>query len=371
MPKQIPPHRKQAIEEREAKGIKTRKRRCDYTDYQWEKHLKGLKKKKNQKWYKKIGKEYYREKLGSERTYVIKKAVWWICDLCGKEFLKKPRLKGKDHNWQFCSLECSGKSYYLNYFKKGREKIALEVAKRRDEKSKFIYKIVVTDHYIQRQFFGRYITKEEAFEEFDRLIRENQNVLLPRKHFYFNGKMKKSIDEILLLKLDEDATPSQFPNEYGKLVENEVISDEPWIIVNKHKWNVEEKFHHVGVSTAKIIKLPQKNRLGKYRDKSVQYILDNIIFKDINITIEIFVYDCYLIIKKGENIELIYSPHVNMIIELYNYLEKMGKINKIKNILFMGTINNSPKLCEIYDEVIKNKIEPIYKNELKKIEDEE
>jgi hypothetical protein len=362
MGKRIPNYRKEAIAKAEAKGIKTRKRRKDYTEKQWETHLIARKKKNNQDWYKKNGRKYYKEKLGYVRDYDTRKPVWYICDMCGNEFRKKPKgVRGKG-DWQFCSMICTGKAF----MQKGRDNEMLRRAKVRDEKAKFIYQIVYTDKYIQKISFGKFIEKSDAFEEIDKLLNDNKNVLLPRKYFYLNGEINPSNDEILLLKLDEDSEPSKFPNEYGKLIDNIVESKSNWVIVNKHKWNVEEKFHHIGVSKIKLFKsFGTENTIAKYRDKDIKYILDEIIFKYWDVSLEIFVYDCYLIMKNNyDDIELIYSPHVNIIIELYNYLKKICE--KYEDITFIGMIDKSKKLCEFYDKVIKNKLESIYKIELEK-----
>jgi len=362
MPKKIPEYRKNAIEEREAKGIKTRKRKKDYTDAQWATHLAAQKKKFYKEWYKTKGKEGYRKKLGYIKNYVIKKPIWWICDWCGSEFKKKPRLRGKDYNWQYCSQECAGKAF----MQLGLERRKLKLAQEKDEKAKFVYQIVITDKYIQKKSFDKYITQEEAFDGVENLLNENKNILLPRKYFYLNRELHKANDELLLLKLEDDTEPSQFPNDYGKLIDNIVDSKSNWVIINKHKWNVEDKFHHVGVSTVKLFKsFGSDNTLAKYRDKEVKYILDNLIFDDR--PIHIFIYDCYLILKYSTNeTELIYAPHVNIIIELYKFLQGFCKKKKYNNITFMGPVDTSLKLCEIYDEVITNKLDTIYKMELER-----
>jgi hypothetical protein len=360
MPKRIPEYRKKAIAERQAKGIKTRKRRKDYTDLQWATHLKAQKRKYNKEYWIKA-KDHISEKLGYKKKYIMTKPIWWICDYCGNEFKKKPRRDGKYVNWQFCSVKCAGK----NYYRIGMEARKLRLAKLRDEKAKFIYQIVITDKYIQKKTFDKYINKEEAFDEIEKLLEENKKVLLPRKYFYINDVLSKSNDELLLLKLDEEGKPSQFPNEYGKLIDNLVDSKSSWVIINKYKWNVEDKFHHVGVSTVKVFKAYCNDALAKYRDKDVKYITDNLILK--NVPIHIFVYDCYLIIKYDEqNIELIYAPHKSIIIELYTYLNNYCKKNKIFNVTFMGSIKGSSKLSKFYDEFIYNKLDNIYNKELEK-----
>jgi hypothetical protein len=368
MGKKIPNYRKKAIEEREAKGIKTRKRRKDYTAAQWEAHEKAVKKANYERWYKNKGKEGYRRKLGYVKRYTIKKPIWWICDWCGNEFKAKPWRGGKKCDRKFCSQKCAGTAYKFNWREKGR----LKLEQIRNEKAKFVYQIIVTDKYIQKKSLGKYVEKSEAFDAIETLLEENKNILLPRKFFFNNGELNKSNDELLLIKLecdDDEIEPAHFPNEYGKLMENVIDSAKSWSIINKYDWNVEDKFHHLGHSKICLLARFENDKIGKYRDKDAKYILDNLIFDDK--TIDIFIHNCYLILKYDvETIELIYSPHTSMVIELYKFLKEFAKENRYSNINFMGTIDPSKKLCEIYDEIISNKIDAIYIKELEKIKEE-
>jgi hypothetical protein len=367
MGKKIPVYRKKAIEEREAKGIKTRKRRKDYTAAQWETHKKALKKEHYRRWYKNKGKEGYRKKLGFVKRYTIKKPIWWICDWCGNEFKAKPWKHGKKCDRKFCSQTCAGKAYKFNWREKGR----LKLAQIHDQKAKFIYQIIVTDKYIHKKSLGKYVEKSEAFDAIEKLLEENKNILLPRKYFYHDSNICKSNDELLLIKLEDndEIEPIHFPNEYGKLIENVIDSSKNYSIINKYHWNVEDKFHHLGHSKICVYTCYENNAIGKFRDKDTKYILDNLIFDDR--PIDIFIHDTYLILKYDmENIEILYSPHTSMIIELYKFLKGFVKENRYKNINFMGIIDPSKKLCELYNEIISNKIQAIYDKELKKIKGE-
>jgi len=75
------------------------------------------------------------------------------------------------------------------------------------------------------------------------------------------------------------------------------------------------------------------------------------------------IYKTNLIIKINDNIELIFSKHQEIIIDLYNFLQKYTKNNKIKYFMFMGMVDGSPFLMNYYDTKIKEKFEYVNRQE--------
>jgi hypothetical protein len=342
MPKQPSFAKRAIIEARLAAGLEVYHKKRLYTEKEWEIHIKSLKKAKNHAYWLKH-KEEIREKKGRMGKSVIRVPIWWVCDWCGNEFFRKPKYSSRigKHNFSFCSYGCSHK--YTKASRRDAKK-----AKIAEENLKWVYQIITVSKYTQRDCLDKYLTKKEALAAFKQFITENKKIVLPRKIHYQVKKEKQYNDEILLLKLNlQKEEESYFPNEMGILVKNHIKGETNWNVFNKHIWNVEELFYVFGHSTKGKNKIP---------DRDTPFIMENLIDCDTH-TKTIFIYGKYLIIKSiefEEKINLVYGTHVELIINLYNCLERIYTKSP-NNVVFMGTIENSPSLMEIYDEIIKEK----------------
>lgn len=303
------------------KEIRRRKRLSDRLKKGLERYYKKLRKQKEKRLAKekeKKEKEKERRRIKREKEKEKKKH---------KKRVGRPRKTGPK----------------INYYK--RKKKLLEKQNKANlpiVKPEFKYQIISCLNGQQKRFVGKYKTSEEAYEVFEKLRNENNNIIFPtllRGDTYLDN----SIDEYILIEKSNKEN-TLLRNEYGKLVEQQLNID-GWIIIDKFRYQIEETFWVYGYD----------NRSDR---KTFQWIYENLIINDIEFKYDykrILVYKNKIIIKHDNNpIDLIFCKDPSDAIRFYNKLEEWIKKDKIKQVFFIGDYSEiSDKRKRLEDEIIQ------------------
>ena len=205
----------------------------------------------------------------------------------------------------------------------------------------FNYKIISCRNGIQNKFIGKYRTIEDAYNVFNELKFNDKNIIF-QSVITGDDKMKNSVDEYIIIE-KTDSKPNVLRNEYGKLVEQNVNKD-GWVIIDKFRYKREETFWVYGYNS----KNDRKTFLWVYNNLVVNDS-DGFNFK------RVFLYKNKLIIKDDiENIEMVLCKDVSDAVRMYNKIEEWVKIDKNKQILFLGDFSNiGDRRRKLEDELIK------------------
>ena len=302
------------------KEIRRRKRLSERLKKGRERYLKKLKKQKEKRLAKESErkeKEKLKRKLKREKDKLKNK---------GKRRVGRPKKTGPK----------------INYYKRNKKK-NLPKKKRGFEKfPEFKYKIISCLNGNQNKFIGSYRTSDEAYEVFNRLKKDDENVIFPTL-MRGDDFLENSIDEYILIEKN-DGGNTKLRNEYGKLVE-QILNVDGWIILDKFRYKTEETFWVFGYD----------NRSDR---KTFSWIYENLIF---NVTEYMYDYRRVLTYKnkvviKHDNgaIDLIFTKSPSDAIRFYNKLEEWVKNDKIKQVLFIGDYSEiSTKRKQLEEELIK------------------
>lgn len=205
----------------------------------------------------------------------------------------------------------------------------------------FNYKIISCRNGIQNKFIGKYRTIEDAYNVFNELKFNDKNIIF-QSVITGDDKMKNSVDEYIIIE-KTDSKPNVLRNEYGKLVEQNVNKD-GWVVIDKFRYKREETFWVYGYNS----KNDRKTFLWVYNNLVVNDS-DGFNFK------RVFLYKNKLIIKDDiENIEMVLCKDVSDAVRMYNKIEEWVKIDKNKQILFLGDFSNiGDRRRKLEDELIK------------------
>lgn len=205
----------------------------------------------------------------------------------------------------------------------------------------FNYKIISCRNGIQNKFIGKYRTIEDAYNVFNELKFNDKNIIF-QSVITGDDKMKNSVDEYIIIE-KTDSKPNVLRNEYGKLVEQNVNKD-GWVVIDKFRYKREETFWVYGYNS----KNDRKTFLWVYNNLVVNDS-DGFNFK------RVFLYKNKLIIKDDiENIEMVLCKDVSDAVRMYNKIEEWVKIDKNKQILFLGDFSDiGDRRRKLEDELIK------------------
>ena len=294
------------------------------TEDNWKWHKKSLKKRNRHNYWVKCRES---EKWRSEhKKREFCKVRTYKCVFCGDKFRRKE--SGIGYIGQYCSKKCLMKH---------------TTAKRVEEILKYKFLIISTEFRKKKEIIEEFISKEDAVTKFKEIIEENKKITLPQKYVLRGKRAVKLNREILLIERSEDDTVALLEkNELGKLINTKIKANAKYnnfIIIDKQSYHSEQKF----------------NIINNNSEIDVNYIINNILLSD-NEGKHIMIYDKNLIIKTENDIELILSEHQYIIMDLYNFLQSYCTENKVKYIMFMGIIDNSPMLVDYYDKKIQEKM---------------
>jgi hypothetical protein len=205
----------------------------------------------------------------------------------------------------------------------------------------FKYKIISCRNGVQNKFIGKYRTIEEVYEVFNELKANDKNIIFP-SIITGDDRIKNSIDEYIIIE-KTDTKPNLLRNEYGKLVEHSINRD-GWIIIDKFRYKREETFWVYGYN-------------NKNDRKTFLWIYVNLISSELNEFNfkRIFLYKNKLLIKDdAENIEMVICKDISDAIRLYNKIEEWTKIDKLKQVLFIGDFSEiGDRRRKLEDELMK------------------
>lgn len=206
----------------------------------------------------------------------------------------------------------------------------------------YSYKIISCRNGVQNKFIGRYRDIKEAYDVFNALKTQDNNVIFPSNITGIH-QIENSIDEYILIEKNEDKTSTLLRNEYGKFVE-QTTNKNGWIIIDKFRYKREEEFWVYGYNS----KNDRKTFLWIYNNLVMSDLYDNLDFK------RIFLYKNKIVIKNDANeIELVLCKDESDAVRFYNKTEEWIKRDKIKQVLFMGDYSSiSDRRRKLEDELI-------------------
>ena len=195
------------------------------------------------------------------------------------------------------------------------------------------YKILGVKNGKQKLVVGKYYTMEEAYENFERVKKENDDVIFPVE-IEHNQTISAPKFEYLLMErnIDGTKTDAMLRNDIGKIVEQKTnIND--WVIIDKTKRNVEETFWVWGYD--------------KSRDrKTFKWIYDNLLIATIENIYDIkrvILFKNKIVFKSDDDsIKVIFCKVAADAVRFYNKLEEFIKKDKIKQVFFLGNYGTKP-----------------------------
>ena len=206
----------------------------------------------------------------------------------------------------------------------------------------YSYKIISCRNGVQNKFIGRYRDIKEAYDVFNALKTQDNNVIFPSNITGIH-QIENSIDEYILIEKNEDKTSTLLRNEYGKFVE-QTTNKNGWIIIDKFRYKREEEFWVYGYNS----KNDRKTFLWIYNNLVISDLYGNLVFK------RIFLYKNKIVIKNDANeIELVLCKDESDAVRFYNKTEEWIKRDKVKQVLFMGDYSSiSDRRRKLEDELI-------------------
>ena len=206
----------------------------------------------------------------------------------------------------------------------------------------YSYKIISCRNGVQNKFIGRYRDIKEAYDVFNALKTQDNNVIFPSNITGIH-QIENSVDEYILIEKNEDKTSTLLRNEYGKFVE-QTTNKNGWIIIDKFRYKREEEFWVYGYNSRN----DRKTFLWIYNNLIISDLYDNLDFK------RIFLYKNKIVIKNDANeIDLVLCKDESDAVRFYNKTEEWIKRDKIKQVLFMGDYSSiSDRRRKLEDELI-------------------
>lgn len=208
---------------------------------------------------------------------------------------------------------------------RGRKKIRYRKVKEKKTNAlpEVKFKIISCRNGIQNKFIGGYRTSSEAYEEFKKLRKLDENVVFPA--MYTGTRYTKNvIDEYVLIEKTE-REHAGLRNEYGKIVEQKV-NVEGWKVVDKFRYKKEETFWVWGYD-------------NKKERKEFTWIYENVVLNGITDMDfkRVMIYKNKLLIKDDNGyLDLIICKNESDCARFYNKLEEVVRKDKVRQVIFVG-----------------------------------
>jgi hypothetical protein len=230
----------------------------------------------------------------------------------------------------------------INYYKRNKKKNKPKKKPGVKKLPDFKYKIISCLNGNQNKFIGSYRTSDEAYEVFEKLKEENNNIIFPTL-LRGDDFLENSIDEYILIE-KSDGDNNLLRNEYGKLVEQKTNID-GWVVIDKFRYKIEETFWVFGYD----------NRSER---KTFLWIYENLISSITDFIYDyrrVLIYKNKIIIKHDNgSMDLIFTKNPSDAVRFYNKLEEYVKRDKLKQILFIGDYSEiSDKRKQLEKELIE------------------
>lgn len=207
------------------------------------------------------------------------------------------------------------------------------------------YKLVSCHNGKQNGYIGAYVNVEEAYEEIERLMKENKKVVFPAR-VQIGETIEDCRDEYLLLEKNRhgDKEEPMLRNSFGKLVRQETNSD-TWIVLDKFRYDTEETFWVYGYD-------PLRGR------KTFEWIYLNIIIGNIETKFDIkrvMLYKNKIVVKDDAgNLDIVFCKTQSDAIRFYNLMNEWVTKNKVRQVMFLGNYSQiSGKRRGLEEELIK------------------
>ena len=226
--------------------------------------------------------------------------------------------------------------------------------KQKEQKSrKRKYQIVLFSNKKQVKYIGAYTTIENANKVFYEMLEKNKKeVFFPIR--YLNcQKMIEASYELAILKVDEgENEDNRIQNEIGEYVKTEIsekydenvkygkVNKNRYIVYNKEEYLIEETFWVYGYHP-------------RYQRKTAVEIFGMLIMPLEGTRLgfnRILCFNNKLIVENENDFDMVICKNVTDCYRLYNFLEELSKLKKIKSILWFGICRRSSK------HMIMNKI---------------
>jgi hypothetical protein len=191
---------------------------------------------------------------------------------------------------------------------------------------KNMYQIVLTENNKKIKTLYTYTREHDALYRFTNISKKE--IKFPKKQVYKNKVLTDVIYHVILLKKREEGDKSIIVRDkYGKLLDS-FMEDSDWVVLGRSDYNVEEQFSVSGanrkLNLQEIIRYVLLSKLDEKNPKQV-LMLNN------------------KVIVEGINFNMITCKDVGESVRLYNALRVHCFENKVKNILFFGSIQKSDK----------------------------
>jgi len=207
------------------------------------------------------------------------------------------------------------------------------------------YKLVSCHNGKQNGYIGAYVNVEEAYEDVERLLKENKEITFPAR-VQIGETIEESKDEYLLLERNRhgDKEEPMLRNSFGKLVRQETNSD-TWIVLDKFSYDVEETFWVYGYD-------PLRGR------KTFDWIYHNIIIGNIETKFDIkrvMLYKNKIVIKDDAgNLDIVFCKTMSDAIRFYNLVNEWVTKRKVRQVMMLGNYSLiGDKRRGLEDELMK------------------
>lgn len=198
------------------------------------------------------------------------------------------------------------------------------------------YRIIITQNGKKRKIVYEGSNENNAKEKYFK-TRDKNIVLLPKKNNAYK-KIKPVLYELLLLKEKEETDIDYYDrDELGRTIPVK-LNSEKWSLIHKSEYFYEEKFTVYGfkerMDTKKLLRLFILNKSKEDNIKQINYINNKLLIHQN--------YDFNIIVCK--------NPYDTK--RLYRVLLEFCETNKVKNILFTGSINRKNR-TKTYKRIVE------------------
>ena len=207
------------------------------------------------------------------------------------------------------------------------------------------YKLVSCHNGRQNGYIGAYVGVNEAYEEVERLLEENKDIVFPAR-VSIGERIENSRDEYLILEKDRtgEKEAPMLRNQFGKLVRQETNSD-TWIVLDKFPYDVEETFWVYGYD-------PLRGR------KTFDWIYLNIILGNIETKFDIkriMLYKNKIVVKDDAgNLDIVFCKTMGDAIRFYNLVSERVTKGKIRQVMMLGNYSQiGDKRRGLEDELMR------------------
>jgi hypothetical protein len=108
------------------------------------------------------------------------------------------------------------------------------------------YKIILAKNNKQNKVIKKYTYFKPCWKKFEALKEQSNKVVIPRKFNTHNGLHKVRYDALLLKRKPKDKQHTYKDYNESGILESYTLNSNNWQILDKFKWNEEEKFYVYG-----------------------------------------------------------------------------------------------------------------------------